>query len=228
MFALPLVLFAAIGLSEDLRGVSVLVRLAAQVGAACLASKAIAASVDAPVAAVVVAAVWLTAYVNAVNFMDGINGIPAVSAILAGGVYAVLGWCCTAGRRSSERARSSPPRPPRSCPGTSFGPRSSWVTSARTGWVASSGVLRRTRPCAGADRGGHSPAGHLPGRHGMDAGPPNRHRRAVAPRPPYAHLPTAHRPRLDASAGRTDRRGARGGREPDFRARHSRLHRGTV
>jgi UDP-N-acetylmuramyl pentapeptide phosphotransferase/UDP-N-acetylglucosamine-1-phosphate transferase len=47
--------------------------------------------VGASVAAIVVAALWLAAYVNAFNFMDGINGISALTAVLAGGVYAVLG-----------------------------------------------------------------------------------------------------------------------------------------
>ena len=36
---------------------------------------------------VVLAAVWLTACVNAFAFMDGIDGISALTAVLAGGVY---------------------------------------------------------------------------------------------------------------------------------------------
>jgi UDP-N-acetylmuramyl pentapeptide phosphotransferase/UDP-N-acetylglucosamine-1-phosphate transferase len=38
-----------------------------------------------------IVAVWLTGYVNAFNFMDGINGISAVCAVVAGGWYWLLG-----------------------------------------------------------------------------------------------------------------------------------------
>jgi UDP-N-acetylmuramyl pentapeptide phosphotransferase/UDP-N-acetylglucosamine-1-phosphate transferase len=89
-----LLLFAAIGLLEDLRGVPVATRLALQAGAGLAAGLLL---VPAPLAgpvgmvAVLAVAVWLTGYANAFNFMDGVNGISAVHAALAGAVYTVVG-----------------------------------------------------------------------------------------------------------------------------------------
>ena len=37
-------------------------------------------------------AVWITGFVNAFNFMDGVNGISGTHALIAGVVYACLGW----------------------------------------------------------------------------------------------------------------------------------------
>src|SRR5260370_72174 len=36
--------------------------------------------------------VWITGFVNAFNFMDGVNGISGAHALIAGAVYAGLGW----------------------------------------------------------------------------------------------------------------------------------------
>src|SRR5690606_15026464 len=38
------------------------------------------------------AAVWIVAYVNAFNFMDGINGISVAQAAVAGTAWALVGW----------------------------------------------------------------------------------------------------------------------------------------
>jgi UDP-N-acetylmuramyl pentapeptide phosphotransferase/UDP-N-acetylglucosamine-1-phosphate transferase len=92
--ALPVLLCAVIGLVEDVRGVPILPRFAAQlvVGAGTgLVLMPLVASTAVQVAVVAITAMWLTAFVNAFNFMDGINGISAMYAILAGTVYAVLG-----------------------------------------------------------------------------------------------------------------------------------------
>jgi UDP-GlcNAc:undecaprenyl-phosphate/decaprenyl-phosphate GlcNAc-1-phosphate transferase len=35
---------------------------------------------------------WITGFVNAFNFMDGVNGISGAHALIAGVVYACLGW----------------------------------------------------------------------------------------------------------------------------------------
>jgi len=43
-------------------------------------------------AAVIVFAVWLIGFVNAFNFMDGVNGISAGHALIGGAYYACLGW----------------------------------------------------------------------------------------------------------------------------------------
>jgi UDP-GlcNAc:undecaprenyl-phosphate GlcNAc-1-phosphate transferase len=41
---------------------------------------------------VVLIAVWITGFVNVFNFMDGVNGISGAHALIAGVVYAGLGW----------------------------------------------------------------------------------------------------------------------------------------
>lgn len=98
---LPLLLFAGIGLWEDLRGVAPSRRLAAQLAAGVLTGAVLLAGHPAvpagalPVAALALAtlviALWLATYVNAFNFMDGINGISGVHAALTGAIYAVVG-----------------------------------------------------------------------------------------------------------------------------------------
>lgn len=94
VLAVPVLLCAVIGLVEDVRGLPIRSRLLAQVVVG-VGTGLLLLSPDLPVAVRVAAvagvAVWLTAFVNAFNFMDGINGISALCAILAGGVYAVLG-----------------------------------------------------------------------------------------------------------------------------------------
>jgi UDP-N-acetylmuramyl pentapeptide phosphotransferase/UDP-N-acetylglucosamine-1-phosphate transferase len=94
MFAVPLLLFAAIGLLEDVRGAAVSTRLTLLSGAAVITALVLAPwPPTTPVAFVLVLALacWLTAYPNAFNFMDGVNGMSAVHAALAGGFYVLIG-----------------------------------------------------------------------------------------------------------------------------------------
>src|ERR1700730_11976996 len=91
---MPVLLCAVIGLAEDLRGIGVGARLVAQlvVGAGTgLALVPIEHGASGRALIVAGCAVWLAGYVNAFNFMDGVNGISAMFAILAGVVYAVVG-----------------------------------------------------------------------------------------------------------------------------------------
>ena len=44
------------------------------------------------VALAALCAVWITGFVNVFNFMDGVNGISGAHALIAGAVYAWLGW----------------------------------------------------------------------------------------------------------------------------------------
>jgi UDP-N-acetylmuramyl pentapeptide phosphotransferase/UDP-N-acetylglucosamine-1-phosphate transferase len=78
--------FAALGLVDDLWRVRAGVRLVLQVVLAAAVAVAVAvgtsSSWDASLLAVV-GCIWLVSYVNAFNFMDGINAISAVSALLA-------------------------------------------------------------------------------------------------------------------------------------------------
>src|SRR2546430_8075231 len=85
--AVPLLLFGAIGLAEDVRGVPIRTRFALQFAAGAVSAVALTGR---PLA-VVGLAIWLTGYANAFNFMDGVNGISAVHAVVAGLVYSVLG-----------------------------------------------------------------------------------------------------------------------------------------
>ncbi|WFE49199.1 hypothetical protein [Micromonospora sp. WMMD1155] len=92
--AVPLLFFGAIGLLEDLRGAPIRLRLLLQLLAGVATGLVLVPGGQATsvhVLLVLALATWLAAYVNAFNFMDGINGISAVHAILGGAVYAVLG-----------------------------------------------------------------------------------------------------------------------------------------
>ena len=86
----------AIGLVDDLRrGTSFRIRLCAQVLVATAAVVALGSWGSAlPWRMLVLcgAVVWVVGYVNVFNFMDGINGISAVTAFVAGVMFAVVGW----------------------------------------------------------------------------------------------------------------------------------------
>lgn len=88
-------LAALVGLVDDLRGLGALTRLAAQVLlAAAVAALLLRDRNEAAVLLVlggVLAVVWLVGCPNAYNFMDGINGISGLTAVVAGGWYAWLG-----------------------------------------------------------------------------------------------------------------------------------------
>ncbi|MGC4110495.1 MAG: hypothetical protein QM747_08760 [Nocardioides sp.] len=95
--ALALVLgtgaLALVGLRDDLGETSAAARLVAQTllalgSVALLAWAAPGSDVG---WLVVVGAVWTVGYVNAFNFMDGVNGISAVVAALGGGWFCLLG-----------------------------------------------------------------------------------------------------------------------------------------
>jgi UDP-N-acetylmuramyl pentapeptide phosphotransferase/UDP-N-acetylglucosamine-1-phosphate transferase len=83
-----------IGLFEDLRGVSQLIRAIAQTVVIAAASSGLLHGhvKTVPLAVAVTAATLASvAYTNAFNFMDGINGISCIQTILAGAVYLGLG-----------------------------------------------------------------------------------------------------------------------------------------
>ena len=94
-FAVGVGAFGAIGLADDLLGLPAARRLAMQsviayAIAAVLVHRLVLLPIEATVMAVVIA-VWLIGFVNAFNFMDGVNGISAAHALLAGAAYALLG-----------------------------------------------------------------------------------------------------------------------------------------
>ncbi len=87
------VAFAVLGLVDDLRGLSPFVRLAGQVaiglGSLLLIPPATHGLVGPSLSAIGV--VWLIAFVNGFNFMDGINGISTAQAAIAGIAWWIAG-----------------------------------------------------------------------------------------------------------------------------------------
>ena len=83
------VAFGTLGLTEDLRGLSIRVRLVAQLAVGLGVGVGLVLAGHHP-ALVLVAAVLLVVLINTYNFMDGINGISALSAVVAAGWYAHL------------------------------------------------------------------------------------------------------------------------------------------
>lgn len=84
--------FAVVGFIDDLRSLDVGVRLGLQL----LLSAGVAAGLlfegGFPSIVIVAATVALAGYTNAFNFMDGVNGISAINAALAGGWFAFIGY----------------------------------------------------------------------------------------------------------------------------------------
>jgi len=82
---------AGIGLIEDVRGLRVRVRVLAQGTIAAALVSALFFSVGGSPWWVPVMAVAVTAYVNAANFMDGVDGISALHGLVAGVHFAFVG-----------------------------------------------------------------------------------------------------------------------------------------
>lgn len=95
---------AVLGLIDDVRrGLKTYLRMVAQVVISVAAMVALGNVTSAPAWAVVVAVLCYGWYVNAVNFMDGINGITSLHGLIVGVAYAILGamtglpWLVVAG-----------------------------------------------------------------------------------------------------------------------------------
>jgi UDP-GlcNAc:undecaprenyl-phosphate/decaprenyl-phosphate GlcNAc-1-phosphate transferase len=89
--------FGLLGLADDLRGLSAITRLALQAAGAGGVATLLVMRLPWPAWAVVMAAgagtAWLAGFVNAFNFMDGVNGISGAHALVGGVTYACLaGW----------------------------------------------------------------------------------------------------------------------------------------
>jgi UDP-GlcNAc:undecaprenyl-phosphate/decaprenyl-phosphate GlcNAc-1-phosphate transferase len=93
-FAVAVGFFGLLGLLDDLRGLPAIFRLALQTagaaGVATLLVLHLSLTAFAMAAAALIAAVWLVGFVNAFNFMDGVNGISAAHAVIGGAAYACL------------------------------------------------------------------------------------------------------------------------------------------
>ncbi len=93
--ALAVAAFGAVGLADDLAGLPAGRRLLLQLAASIAVAGALLRQAGLQPAefgaAVVLAAFWVMAFVNAFNFMDGVNGISGVHAVIGGACYAFLG-----------------------------------------------------------------------------------------------------------------------------------------
>ncbi len=96
VFAFTVAAFGLLGFAEDVRGLPAGHRLIMQMAGATVVGVVLVSGLAAPVPVllvlVVLCAAWITAFVNAFNFMDGVNGISGAHALIGGVVYAFLGW----------------------------------------------------------------------------------------------------------------------------------------
>jgi UDP-N-acetylmuramyl pentapeptide phosphotransferase/UDP-N-acetylglucosamine-1-phosphate transferase len=87
--------FAVIGVLEDTRGVPPAIRLVLQAAVAAVTLPWLLNGFTSSAAWLVIAAIaivgWLVGFVNAFNFMDGINGISVADAAVAGAAFAIVG-----------------------------------------------------------------------------------------------------------------------------------------
>jgi len=87
--------FAAIGLGEDLRGLTVQARLTMQLVAGAVTGFLLLQGLAQPAWALMLGVMggglWVAAYANVFNFMDGVNGISAAHGIVGGLAYTAIG-----------------------------------------------------------------------------------------------------------------------------------------
>jgi UDP-GlcNAc:undecaprenyl-phosphate/decaprenyl-phosphate GlcNAc-1-phosphate transferase len=87
--------FGALGFADDLRGLTAPPRLALQfvgsAGVAALLIMPLHLALGLLATLTLLTAVWLMGFVNAFNFMDGVNGISAAHALIGGVAYACFG-----------------------------------------------------------------------------------------------------------------------------------------
>jgi UDP-N-acetylmuramyl pentapeptide phosphotransferase/UDP-N-acetylglucosamine-1-phosphate transferase len=96
-FAVAVGFFGLLGLLDDLRGLPVVLRLGLQLAGASAVAALLVSRLSLPAVAVMMAALagtaWVVGFVNAFNFMDGVNGISGAHALIGGVAYACLaGW----------------------------------------------------------------------------------------------------------------------------------------
>lgn len=84
-------LAATVGLVEDIRGIPTRRRAGLQAGVGLAGATAIVVVADQPLAWIPLGALAIAVYINAANFMDGIDGISGLHGVVVGTVYAVIG-----------------------------------------------------------------------------------------------------------------------------------------
>lgn len=86
---------ALLGFAEDVRAIAPAWRFAIQVAVSCTAVGVLFSSLSVPLAAKVALAVpsglWVVGFVNAFNFMDGIDGISIAQVVVSGSALAIIG-----------------------------------------------------------------------------------------------------------------------------------------
>jgi UDP-GlcNAc:undecaprenyl-phosphate/decaprenyl-phosphate GlcNAc-1-phosphate transferase len=96
VFAFAVAAFGLLGFVNDLRELSPGRRLIMQAVGATMVAVVLVSGLAGPavllVLLIALCAAWITGFVNAFNFMDGVNGISGAHALIAGVVYACLGW----------------------------------------------------------------------------------------------------------------------------------------
>jgi len=96
VFGFAVAAFGLLGLVEDLHGLPPGRRLIWQAAGSAMVAILLVSGLAASTLRVALLAglclVWITGFVNVFNFMDGVNGISAAHALIAGVVYAALGW----------------------------------------------------------------------------------------------------------------------------------------
>lgn len=95
--ALGAAAFSILGLVEDVRGLSVLVRGVSQILIGTASVLTLPAIAPQPIWIPLICVFFLAYYVNVANFMDGINGISGMHGIVAGLSYATIGFFAGAG-----------------------------------------------------------------------------------------------------------------------------------
>jgi UDP-N-acetylmuramyl pentapeptide phosphotransferase/UDP-N-acetylglucosamine-1-phosphate transferase len=80
-----------IGLAEDIWGIPTRTRLVLQLGIGCGGAAAIALAIGDGYVWIPLGALAMAAYINATNFMDGIDGISGMHAVVVGTTYTSIG-----------------------------------------------------------------------------------------------------------------------------------------
>ena len=218
VFGFAVAAFGLLGFAEDLHGLPLGRRLLWQaVGSATVAMVLVSGLAASTVTVALLAGlcmIWITGFVNAFNFMDGVNGISAAHALIAGVVYAGLGWwqhdgfIVPVGAAVAASALAFLPWNAGRAR-VFLGDVGSYTLGAALATLAG---LRR--PPRSPRRGGARPARALHRRHRLDAAASRPGRRALAGTAPHPRLPEMVRCRLVAPAGDGDGRGDHGPAEP--------------
>ena len=218
VFAFAVAAFGLLGFAEDLRGLTMGRRLTLQAAGAVLVATVLVSGLAGPTARLVLlaalCAVWITAFVNAFNFMDGVNGISGAHALIGGVVYALLGWwqhdgfMAPAGAAVAAGALAFLPWNAGQAR-VFLGDAGSYALGAALAVLAAYALVRGVP--AEAVLG---PARALSGRHGVDPVAAHPGRGALAGGAPHSHLPAVVRCRMVAPAGHADGRGGHGPAQP--------------